>query len=186
MAYTQLVTPDAKLPKPSNPRFEDHPSFKPAFTPKEMLAAGVFGLNYFGNPRTREADFQGLGEAEELARSNAIGRNMWTKNFFGVKAGMDYTFWKTQGLIFPEDPLGWFHWYCRFHAGRRHHRDLHQISRFKNFVRWVVTGRNQVMNTGAASPVVCQSLLHWSWNPAEVFNLEDKTDYSHIPPARAF
>lgn len=182
-----MVKPTDKLPTPSFPVFEDKPNFKPAFTPSEMLYFGVFGLNYFAQAAAKPEYFEGLDDATLVqAKMQASGRNQWSKNFFGVKAGMSYEAWIEMGLIYPEDPLGWFHWYCRFFNGRRHPRDRIQIQRYDNFVRWVVTGRGQFRDKGQVSPVICQSLLQWAWNPAEVFNLEDKTDYSHITPARAF
>jgi hypothetical protein len=152
--------------KPSYPVIEPvNGWFKPAFTPAQMLELGVFGMNYFAN--ASETDFLGLDpETEKLAREqNRRPKYLAQMNYFGVKAGLDFAWWTAKGLIFEEDPLGWFHWYCRYYAGRRHPRDLHQISRHQNFNRWLVNGQNQRVNTGSVSPVVLQSLLHWSWDP---------------------
>ena len=102
--------------------------FSPELSPKEMLELGVFGGWYFGN------------DIEEYPKS-------WFKkakiskegfdvklNYFGVKSGQSRLEWKSKGWIFPEDPLGWFQWYCRYTMGRRIPKiDRIQIDRWKAF-----------------------------------------------------
>ena len=157
-------------------------SFKPAFTPAEMLKLGVFGNNYFGGAHASNSDFEGLLPeiAEAAATYGTLGRNSWKSNCFLVKAGMDYDWWKAKGLIYPEDPLGWFHWYCRYYSGRRHLRDNLQIARWQNFARWLVNGKNQFVREGKVSAVVLQSLLQWGYNPLACF--DEGHTYQNVRP----
>lgn len=139
-------------------------TFAPHLTPSEMLERGVFGGSYFA--MATDVDLQGLGDATELAQLN---RNVWfnkDRNFYGAKAGETYAAWAASGWIFPEDPLGWFHWYCRYHAGRRHARDEHQIARHNHYrSRWGRFARTQMLTKGDASAVVKQGLLQWALDP---------------------
>lgn len=156
--------------------------FKPSFTPAEMLQLGVFGHNYFGGSHATEADFEGLDEVtlEAAKKYGSLGRNSWTQNCFKVKAGLDYNWWMEKKLIFPEDPLGWFHWYCRYYAGRRHPRDIHQIARWQNFKRWMTNGKNQYVQEGKVSAVILQSLLQWGYNPLACF--DDSHQFDNVRP----
>lgn len=132
-------------------------------TPREMLERGVFGGNYFA--KATWADMQYLGEAGWLVRENQKPFNK-ANNYYGAKAGESYEEWERKGWLFPEDPLGWFHWYCRFTAGRRHSRDAHQIRRHNNYrERWGKFARGQVICNGDASAVVKQGLLQWGLDP---------------------
>lgn len=138
--------------------------FKPHLTPAEMLERGVFGGAYFRNASAR--DMEGLGDATQLAWVNADYEFDKRKNFYGAKAGQTYAEWMANGWIFPEDPLGWFHWYCRYHAGRRHERDAHQIRRHNHYrERWGRYARTQMLTRGDASAVVKQGLLQWGFEP---------------------
>lgn len=138
-------------------------TFAPHLTPSEMLERGVFGGAYFRD--TTEEDFHGLGAAAQLARANQ-GNFDKRSNFYGAKAGETYEQWRINGWIFPEDPLGWFHWFCRYHAGRRHARDAHQIARHNHYrSRWGRFARTQMLTKGDASAVVKQGLLQWALDP---------------------
>ncbi|MEE3165107.1 MAG: hypothetical protein VX241_00985, partial [Pseudomonadota bacterium] len=35
-------------------------------------------------------------------------------NYFKVASGQSINVWLEKGWITPEDPLGWFQWYCRY------------------------------------------------------------------------
>ncbi len=148
------------------PVFKDHPDFKPATSPKLMLQMGVFGGHYFGS--TDSPKFK--QHATDLPREWFDGVVMVDEynkrlNYFKVKCGKDYQWWVDTGLMRPDDPLGWFHWYCRFYTGRRHEDDTRQIQRWKNFRRWETNILNSVPRQINKRPVVRQSLLHWAYNP---------------------
>lgn len=146
-------------------------NFAPHLTPSQMLARGVFGGAYFH--KATDEDFEGLGMTEPLARTQTDPYDK-RRNDYGVKAGESFENWMANGWIFPEDPLGWFHWYCRYHAGRRHERDAHQIRRwFKYGERWGMFARRQLIQQGDASLVVKQGLLQWSYDPMRVLHERD-------------
>lgn len=153
-----------KLLKPTYPIIEDRPEFQPAYTPAQMLELGVFGGYYFA-----EADRNGFKKLDpetlRLAKLN-VGPLDPRRNCFGVKAGLDYADWHARGWIFDEDPLGWFHWYCRFYNGRRHIRDTHQINRWLKYKqRWGDRAASQLATRGEISSVIMQGLLQWSIDP---------------------
>lgn len=133
--------------------------FKAHLEPEEMLRRGIFGGNYFEG--ATEEDLSSMRSSiVELALQNQA-RYDKRKNECGVKAGQSYEIWMRNGWIFDEDPLGWFHWYCRYSSGRRHARDAHQIARYHNYVtRWGSVARNQ-QQSGSISAVVKQGLLQW-------------------------
>lgn len=135
--------------------------FNPAYTPEKMLQLGVFGASYF--EMAKPEDFEGIRPSILLLARAQTGSYDEKRNAFGVKAGLHYDEWIKNGWIFEEDPLGWFHWYCRFSSGRRHERDYHQISRWNSYKRWHSQALNQKARKGVVSNVVNQGLLHWSW-----------------------
>lgn len=136
--------------------------FTPAYTPARMLELGVFGGNYFAEATSD--DFKKLGDAKKLAKCNVKPFEPFN-NCFGVKAGLSYDEWMANGWIFDEDPLGWFHWYCRYSAGRRHPRDAHQIGRWLKYrTRWTDRASTQRLK-GRVSAVIMQGLLQWSIDP---------------------
>lgn len=170
-----IPTLTANLPAGLYPKYDlaGLPSFRPAFTPNQLVSLGIFGGNYFGGPEVDfSRDTEGvdpqivLGHRHKIRQTNR--KYDWKHgNYYGVKSGKDYKWWSDNGFIFPEDPVGWFQWFCRFDQGRRHPRDAHQIIRHQNFVRWANNIRNQHIIGKDLSPVICQSLLHWSWHPRD-------------------
>lgn len=142
--------------------------FRAQLDPEQMLVRGVFGGSYF-----QAATDQDLSDMRSSIVDLAVlnqGSYAKAKNQYGVKAGQTYEVWVRNGWIFPEDPLGWFHWYCRYSSGRRHERDAHQIARYNNYVtRWGATARNQLRTKGSVSGVVKQGLLQWGIDPNNLF-----------------
>jgi len=112
-----------------------HPEFKPQLTPKQMLALGVFGGKYMTDcrqefPRTWFARAKLCHE-----RHNPV------LNYFGVNASQPLLYWKKKGWIYPEDPRGWFQWYCRYYPERRGPDDARQIKRWKALRHWAYDSR---------------------------------------------
>ena len=102
--------------------------FKPGLTPKEMLEAGVFGGHYF---KGDISEYPKNWFKKAKINDDYFDVNL---NYFKVKAGLSMEEWMAKGWIFPEDPLGWFQWYCRYTIGRRNSKmDKIQIQRWKNF-----------------------------------------------------
>lgn len=143
--------------------------FAPHLTPSQMLDRGVFGGNYFA-----KATWHDLEWLDPLTSQMALAQGVdfdKRKNDYGVRAGETYENWMANGWIFPEDPLGWFHWYCRYYAGRRHMRDDHQIRRWQRYgIRWGRFARTQLITKGDASNVVKQGLLQWAYDPMKVLH----------------
>jgi hypothetical protein len=96
------------------------PEFSPQLTPKEMLQLGVFGGKYMTDAKL------------------AINGHDRSLNYFGVDASQALSVWRKNGWIHPDDPRGWFQWYCRFYMGRRTPQEnLRQIRRWKAMRRHV-------------------------------------------------
>jgi hypothetical protein len=89
------------------------PEFKPELTPRKMLRLGVFCGKYMTDARKEFPNswFAGAKLAHDH-RDCAL-------NFFGVDASQPLSIWRNKGWIHPDDPRGWFQWYCRYHMGRR-------------------------------------------------------------------
>ena len=147
-----------KLTAPEGSGF--NPSFKPDLTPKQMLALGVFGGKYM-------TDCQSEFPASWFRRAKlSPGRPDPAMNFFGVKASQPLAVWRRKGWIRPEDPRGWFQWYCRYYRGRRMpgYDDL-QIRRWKAIRRHIA----QIKRHCRPGDLSCrrrqrQALLHWAYD----------------------
>src|SRR4249919_3305284 len=108
------------------------PEFRPELTPKEMLRLGVFGGKYMTDCRA-EFPVSWFTQAT-LSPAGYDARS----NYFGVKASQSLAQWRRSGWIHPQDPRGWFQWYCRYYSGRRTADDRRQIRRWRAFRRHVV------------------------------------------------
>lgn len=140
-----------------------HADFRPDLSPQEMLELGVFGGKYMTDCR------------EEFPRSWFAGAKLCPKrhdpklNFFRVNASQPLSVWRDRGWIHPDDPRGWFQWYCRYYLGRRHEDDARQIRRWKAMKRHV----SQVRNHCLPGDLGCrrrqrQALLHWAYDSRRI------------------
>jgi hypothetical protein len=138
------------------------PAFKPDLTPKEMLSLGVFGGVYMRDCANEFPKDWFLGAKFQKKGANARDPKL---NFFGVNASQSLSVWRAKGWIHPDDPRGWFQWYCRYYLGRRHEDDARQIRRWKAMARHVAQLR-MGCRTGDFScrKVQRQALLHWAYD----------------------
>lgn len=141
-----------------------HPDFRPELTPAEMLALGVFGGKYMTDCRD---EFPESWFAE--ARLSSLRKDP-SLNCFGVDASQPLSVWRAKGWIHPDDPRGWFQWYCRYYQGRRMPgEDERQIARWKAIRRHVAQLRR------ACEPGDCwcrprqrQALMHWAYDSRSI------------------
>jgi len=143
--------------EPAGERF--HPDFRPQLTPAELLKVGVFGGKYMTDCR---AEFP--GEWFEGAKLCAE-RHDPQLNFFRVNASQPLSEWRRKGWIHPDDPRGWFQWYCRYYMGRRCADDERQIRRWRNIRRHAAQLEKHCARRDlACRPRQRQSLLHWAYD----------------------
>ena len=72
---------------------------------------------------------------------------------------------KKKGWIHPDDPRGWFQWYCRYYTGRRMEDDERQISRWKAMKRHATAiQKNCLPNDLSCRKRQRQALLHWAYD----------------------
>ncbi len=140
-----------------------HAGFTPQLTPREMLTLGVFGGRYMTDCTEEFPD-----DWFENARL-CHQRHVPEYNFFGVNASMPLAQWREKGWIHPDDPRGWFQWYCRYYLGRRSDDDERQIARWRAMVRHVA----QVRANCAPGALGCrlrqrQALLNWSYDSRKI------------------
>lgn len=138
------------------------PEFRPELTPKQMLSLGVFGGRYMRDCRKEfPADwFRGA----KLYPEGLPGHDK-KLNFFKVDASQPLSVWKTRGWIHPDDPRGWFEWYCRYYMGRRHLDDVRQIKRWKAMKRHIMQVRaNCEPGDWFCRPRQRQAILHWAYD----------------------
>ena len=87
---------------------EFDPEFRPELSPKEMLALGVFAGKYMTDCRDEfPADWFADARLSPERRDPSL-------NYFGVDASQPLSEWRRRGWIHPDDPRGWFQWYCRY------------------------------------------------------------------------
>lgn len=146
-----------RLTEPTGRNF--HPDFRPELTPAELLALGVFGGKYM-------TDCRDEFPASWFRRARlSPDRHDPTMNFFGVNASQPLAVWRKNGWIYPEDPRGWFQWYCRYYLGRRCLDDDRQVRRWRQMTRHVA----QVTQGCRPRDHDCrrrqrQALLHWAYD----------------------
>ena len=138
---------------------EFDPEFRPQLSPPEMLRLGVFGGKYMTDGR---GEFPARWFAG--AKLSPGGRDP-ALNFFGVDASQPLAVWRDKGWLHPDDPRGWFQWYCRYFRGRRMSDDQRQIGRWKAMRRHV----RQIERHCERGDLLCrrrqrQAFLHWAYD----------------------
>lgn len=134
--------------------------FQPDLTPQQMLTLGVFGGKYMTDCRKEfPADWFTKAKLSPQKKNPKL-------NYFGVDASLSLKAWKKRGWIYPDDPRGWFQWYCRYYMGRRiPGYDEVQIKRWKALRRHI----GQIVRHCRRGDVHCrprqrQALLHWAYD----------------------
>ena len=139
------------------------PEFRPELTPREMLELGVFGGKYM-------TDCTDEFPADWFANAKLCHEEHRPElNYFLINASKPLWYWRAKGWIYPDDPRGWFQWYCRYYRGRRCPDDARQIKRWKAMRRHVA----QIRKNCAPGDLVCrrrqrQALLHWAYDSRKI------------------
>jgi hypothetical protein len=150
-----------RLIQPAGRNFD--PRFRPQLTPAEMLRLGVFGGKYM-------TDCRGEFPASWLAHARLCPeRHDPHLNCFGVNASQSLAEWRRKGWIHPQDPRGWFQWYCRYYLGRRTRDDARQIRRWRAIARHAAAIRKHCEK----GDVDCrrrqrQAVLHWAYDSRSI------------------
>lgn len=139
------------------------PRFKPELTPQEMLELGVFGGKYMTDCRAEfPASWFKKAKLSPERHDPAL-------NFFGVDASTPLSHWVEKHWISPDDPRGWFQWYCRYYMGRRCPDDERQIR------RWMAARRHiqQLRKHCTKGDLACrkrqrQAVLHWAYDSRKI------------------
>jgi hypothetical protein len=140
------------------------PEFKPQLTPQQMLRLGVFCGKYMTDTR-KEFPKSWFTRA----RLSPRGRDC-SLNFFGVDASQPLSVWRRKGWLHPDDPRGWFQWYCRYYMGRRMPaEDRRQIKRWKAIRRHI----RQLERHCEPGDLTCrprqrQALRHWAYDSRKI------------------
>ena len=146
------------LVQPAGRNFDD--AFKPQLKPKELLKLGIFGGKYMCDCRD-EFPTSWFKEAKL-----SLSRKDPALNYFKVDASLPLREWQRKGWIHPDDPRGWFQWYCRYYLGRRMpQEDERQIKRWRAIKRHVnAIKRNCQCGDLRCRPRQRQALLHWAYD----------------------
>ena len=139
------------------------PDFAPQLTPREMLRLGVFGGKYMTDCR-REFPRSWFEKARLCPE-----RHDPRLNYFKVNAPQSLAVWRKNNWLRPQDPRGWFQWYCRYYMGRRGPDDARQIARWRALARPPAPGRKHC-EPGAREcrPRQRQALLHWAYDSRKI------------------
>lgn len=147
-----------ELVAPAGAEFD--PRFTPGLSPSEMLHLGVFGGKYLTDCTDEFPHewFEGARLCHEEHRPEL--------NYFGVNASLPLAEWERRGWIHPDDPRGWFQWYCRYWMGRRMPReDERQIRRWLAFRRHVAQlQRACPEGFEECRPKQRQALMNWAYD----------------------
>ena len=139
-------------------------AFAPELTPRQMLELGVFCGKYMTDCRDE------FPRAWFARAKLSPHRRDCSLNYFGVDASQPLSVWRAKGWIHPDDPRGWFQWYCRYYQGRRmEQEDQRQIKRWKAIRRHV----RQIEVNCEPGDLDCrrrqrQALLHWAYDSRRI------------------
>ena len=143
-----------------NPGKNFAPGFTPRYTPKEMLALGIFEGKYLNDCRDEfPADWFDGAKLSDIPDPGL--------NCFKIKSRQSLQEWRRKGWIIEPDPRGWFQWYCRYYMGRRLPEvDEKQIKRWRGFARHAGQIRaNCEPGNLDCRPRQRQALLQWAYDP---------------------
>ena len=146
-----------ELAEPEGQNFDAE--FRPELTPPELLRLGVFGGKYMTDCRDEfPSEWFVDAKLSPDRRDPAL-------NLFGVDASQPLSVWRAKKWLHPDDPRGWFQWYCRYYRGRRMEDDRRQIKRWQAMRRHV----RQIERNCERADVFCrprqrQALLHWAYD----------------------
>jgi hypothetical protein len=149
------------LTEPIGENFQ--PEFLPELTPKQMLEMGVFGGRYMTDCR------QEFPEDWFTNAKLCHERHDPELNYFRVNASLPLAVWREKGWTYPEDPRGWFQWYCRYYMGRRCPDDKRQINRWKAMKRHIAQIRKHCRRgDGSCRSKQRQALLNWAYDSRKI------------------
>lgn len=150
------------LTEPEGKKFAS--DFKPELTPGQMLKMGVFGGKYMNDCRDEFPEDWFKGAKLSPERSDPA------LNYFKVDASKPLSYWRKKGWIYPDDPRGWFQWYCRYYMGRRLEiEDRRQIDRWKAMTRHIAqVKKNCDKGDLDCRPRQRQALLHWAYDSRKI------------------
>ncbi len=138
-------------------------SFSPELTPAMMLELGVFGGIYL-----RDCINEFPAEWFTTAKFATGTTPDSTLNCFKIIASQPLSIWQQKGWIHPDDPRGWFQWYCRYYCGRRHEDDRRQIRRWRAIRRHVAQLQKHCPPRDfTCRPKQRQALLQWAYDSRE-------------------
>lgn len=149
------------LTEPEGGNFD--PDFSPELTPQEMLELGVFGGVYM-----RDCVDEFPTSWFKHAKLSP-GKHDPSLNYFKVDASQPLSIWKDKNWIHPNDPRGWFQWYCRYYRGRRQIDDERQIRRWRAVKRHIIQLRKNCAPCDlSCRPRQRQALLHWAYDSRKI------------------
>ena len=153
-----------KLTEPEGKNFDKR--FRPELTPKQMLALGVFGGRYL---RDCKKEYPKNWFTKAKLHQEGLAGHDKKLNYFQVDASQPLSVWISKGWIHPQDPRGWFQWYCRYYMGRRSEDDERQIKRWLAIKRHIA----QLRKNCRPKDLQCrkkqrQTLLHWAYDSRKI------------------
>lgn len=138
--------------------------FEPELTPLEMLELGVFGGKYLTDCQDEFPEYWFAN-----AKLSPLKKDI-SLNYFSVDASQPLDEWIRKGWIHPQDPRGWFQWYCRYYLGRRTEaEDTRQIKRWFAFRRHAGAIRKFCEPYDfSCRKKQRQALLHWAYDSRNI------------------